>query len=224
MRHVLITPLMIEKYAKRLVDRLKSPLLKGVVITGSFARGEAGPYSDLDIWCFYNESLIKSPSLPELMGISLDMREVCLKDFRDVADGSKEYVAPCFEQLKIYGETPFVLPSRNEIKSGLMTLLLSIDSRIKQFVSPMNSYELLNDLMYILRIERFFATSQYPLTLSELYSMQIEASDRFLVELYSAFLFGHNHHQRTEEEIRFAVQRFVQKRLSRNSLMERESD
>ncbi|MFP3489465.1 hypothetical protein R0K20_17885, partial [Staphylococcus sp. SIMBA_130] len=71
---------------------------------------------------------------------------------------------------------------------------------------------------------RFFATSQYPLTLSELYSIQIEASDRFLVELYSAFLFGHNQQQRTEEEIRYAVQRFVQKRLSRNSLMERESD
>ena len=51
MRHALITPLMIEKYAKRLVDRLKNPFLKGVVITGSFARGEAGPHSDLDIWC-----------------------------------------------------------------------------------------------------------------------------------------------------------------------------
>ncbi|WP_226660010.1 nucleotidyltransferase domain-containing protein [Guptibacillus hwajinpoensis] len=222
MRHSLITPLMIEKYAKRLVDRLKHPLLTGVVITGSFARGEAGPHSDLDIWCFYNEALIKSPSLPELTGISLDVREVCLRDFNEVADGSKEYVAPCFEQLKIYGETPFVLPARNEIKIGLMTLLLSIDSRLNQFVSPINPYELLNDLMYILRIERFFATSQYPLTLSELYSIQFEETDRFLVELYSSYLFGHNH--QTEDEIRFAVKQFVQNRLSRNSLMERESD
>lgn len=211
---------MVEKYAKRLVDRLKNPLLKGVVITGSFARGEAGPYSDLDIWCFYNEMLIKSPPLPELMGISLDMREVCWKEFREKADGSKEYVAPCFEQLKIYGETPFVLPSRKEIKRGLMTLLLSIDRRLKQCVSPINAYELLNDLMYILRIERFFATSQYPLTISELYSMQVEANDRLLVELYSSFLFGHK--QQTEEEIRLALQRFVKKRLSRNSFIERE--
>jgi predicted nucleotidyltransferase len=224
MRHVLITPLMIEKYAKRLIDRLKNPVLRGVVITGSFARGEAGPYSDLDIWCFYNESLIKSPSLPELMGISLDLREMCLKDFRVVADGSKEYVAPCFEQLKIYGETPFVLPPRNAIKSGLMNLLLSADSQLKQFVPPINSYELLNDLMYILRIERYFATSQYPLTLSELYSIQTEESDRSLVEVYSSFLFGHNYQQRTGEEIRNAIQRFVEKRLSRNSFIERESD
>ena len=221
MRHALITPLMIEKYAKRLVDRLKNPFLNGVVITGSFARGEAGPHSDLDIWCFYNEAPIKSPSLPELTGISLDMREICLRDFNVVADGTREYVAPCFEQLNIYGETPFVLPSRNEIKSGVMTLLLSIDSRLN-LVSPINHYELLNDLMYILRIERFFATSQYPLTLSELYSIQFEETDRFLVELYSSYLFGHN--PRTEDEIRLAVKRFVQNRLSRNSLMERESD
>lgn len=213
---------MIEKYAKRLVDRLKNPFLKGVVITGSFARGEAGPHSDLDIWCFYNEDHINLPSLPELTGISLDVREVCLRDFNEVADGSKEYVAPCFEQLKIYGETPFVLPSRNEIKSGVITLLLSIDTRLNQFVSTINLYELLNDLMYILRIERFFATSQYPLTLSELYSIQYEENDRFLVELYSSYLFGQN--TQKEDEIRLAVNRFVQNRLSRNLLMKRESD
>ncbi|WP_273853820.1 nucleotidyltransferase domain-containing protein [Guptibacillus spartinae] len=222
MRHALITPLMIEKYAKRLVDRLKNPFLKGVVITGSFARGEAGPHSDLDIWCFYNEAHIKSSSLPEFTGISLDVRQVCLRDFNEVPDGSREYVAPCFEQLKIYGESPFVLPSRNVIKSGVMTLLRSIDSQLNQFVSPINHYELLNDLMYILRIERFFATSQYPLTLSELYSIQFEETDRFLVELYSSYLFGHN--PRTEDEIHLAVKRFVQNRLSRNSLIERESD
>ncbi|MFK3961677.1 nucleotidyltransferase domain-containing protein [Guptibacillus hwajinpoensis] len=211
MRNPLLTPIMIEKYAKRLVVRLKQPSLSGIVLTGSFARGEAGPYSDLDIWCFYKELPSQPPCLPELTGISLDLREVSLQEFSEMADGSREYVAPCFEQLNVYGDTPFVLPSRNKIKCGLVSLLQSIDTRLQQCVPPINHYELLNDIMYALRIEQFFKTSQYPLTLSELYAIQFEESDRFLVECYSSYLFGELH--KSEDEIHSGIHLFMEKRF-----------
>ncbi|WP_347552676.1 nucleotidyltransferase domain-containing protein [Pseudalkalibacillus hwajinpoensis] len=210
MLNPLITPLMIEKYAKRLVDRIKTPALRGVVLTGSFARGEAGPFSDLDVWCFYNEKVSRKPYFPELTGISLDLRETCIHDFRAKADGTREYVAPYFEQLNVFGETPFILPSHQEIQNGVKKLLFSIEKRLKQLASP-NHYEILNDIMYVLRIERYFATSQYPLTLSELYTIQFEECERFLVECFSFYLLG----ERTikEEQMRSIIELFLDKRL-----------
>ncbi|MGB7999740.1 MAG: nucleotidyltransferase domain-containing protein [Anaerobacillus sp.] len=213
MLNPLITPLTIEKYAKRLVARLKSPSLRGVVLTGSFARGEAGPFSDLDVWCFYDGISRKTPSLPELTGHSLDLREVCIVDFRKAADGSREYVSPCFEQLKVFGETPFVLPSRKEIREGVMKLLHSIDTRLKCIVPPVNHYEILNDIMYLLRIEWYFATHEYPLTLSELYTIQFEESDRMLVEYFASYLFGEGEEKKSGDEFRSVIKTFLDKRL-----------
>ncbi|KMM36327.1 nucleotidyltransferase domain-containing protein [Guptibacillus hwajinpoensis] len=211
MLNPLMTPLMIEKYAKRLVDRLKSSTLRGIVLTGSFARGEGGPFSDLDVWCFYHDKKIKTSSLPELAGITLDLREVCLKDFKNDADGTREYVAPCFEQLIVFGETPFVLPSRKKIKEGVLHLLVSIEQRLTRTMPPVNHYEILNDVMYLLRIERYLSTFQYPLTLSELYANQLEEKDRLLVEYYSSYLYR----DRTvsEDEIRNGMDGFLNKRL-----------
>ncbi len=213
MLNPLITPLTIEKYAKRLVARLKSPSLRGVVLTGSFARGEAGPFSDLDVWCFYDGTLRKTPVLPELTGLSLDLREVCIADFRSVSDGSREYVAPCFEQLKVFGETPFVLPSRKEIREGVKKLLQSIDKRLTRVVPPVNHYEILNDIMYLLRIEWYFATYEYPLTLSELYTSQFEKSDRMLVEYFASYLFCEGEEKISEDEFRSVIKSFLDKRL-----------
>ncbi|MBN8210858.1 nucleotidyltransferase domain-containing protein [Bacillus sp. NTK071] len=211
MLNPLMTPLMIEKYAKRLVDRLKTSTLRGIVLTGSFARGEGGPFSDLDVWCFYNDKKKKTSSLPELMGITLDMREVCLKDFLIDADGTREYVAPYFEQLSVFGETPFVLPSRKQIKEGVLKLLISTEQRLKDALPTVDQYEILNDVMYLLRIERYLLTSQYPLTLSELYSIQFEENNRLLVEYYSSYLYR----DRTvsEDEIRSVMDVFLNKRL-----------
>ncbi|TKD67477.1 nucleotidyltransferase domain-containing protein [Pseudalkalibacillus hwajinpoensis] len=211
MLNPLMTPLMIEQYAKRLVDRLKTSTLRGIVLTGSFARGEGGPFSDLDVWCFYNDKKIKPSSIPELTGVTLDLREVNLKDFMNDADGTREYVAPCFEQLNVFGETPFVLPSRQKIKEGVMKLLVSTEQRLKRTLPPVNQYEILNDVMYLLRIERYLLTSQYPLTLSELYSIQFEENNRLLVEYYSSYLYR----DRTvsEEEIRSVMDVFLNKRL-----------
>lgn len=211
MLNPLMTPLMIEKYAKSLVDRLKTSTLRGIVLTGSFARGEGGPFSDLDVWCFYHEKKIRTSSLPVLTGITLDLREVCLKDFKNDADGTREYVAPCFEQLTVFGDTPFVLPSRKNIKEGVLQLLISIEQRLTRPLPPVNHYEILNDVMYLLRIEHYLKTFQYPLTLSELYAIQLEENDRLLVEYYSSYLYR----DRTvsEDEIRNVMIGFLNKRL-----------
>ncbi|MCA0989513.1 nucleotidyltransferase domain-containing protein [Guptibacillus algicola] len=190
MLNVQITPIRFATYAKRLVDRLKTPALRGVIITGSFARGEAGPYADLDLWCFYHQEVAKPPYLPELPGVSIDLRSRTLEEYKRTLSGEREVVAPFFEQLVLYGDTPFILPAKESIRSGKQQLLKSIESRIENCPSKEEYYDMLNEVMYMIRIERYLAFSEYPLTISDMYATERNETHRKLIERYSSCLLG----------------------------------
>lgn len=190
MLNLQITPITFATYAKRLVDRLKNPSLRGIVITGSFARGEAGPQSDLDLWCFYHGEIVNHQYLPNLSGITIHLRSRTIEQFLSSVSGEREYVAPYFEQLVLYGESPFVLPEKHVILSGKEELLKSVQSRLNNNVSSSDYFEILNELMYVIRIERYFSHSHYPLTLSELYSAEADFENRKLIECFSCCMLG----------------------------------
>ncbi|WP_377891940.1 nucleotidyltransferase domain-containing protein [Alkalihalobacillus sp. R86527] len=190
MLNVQITPIRFATYAKRLVDRLKTPALRGVIITGSFARGEAGPNADLDLWCFYHQEVVKPPYLPELPGVSIDLRCRTLEEYKHTLNGEREVVAPFFEQLVLYGDTPFILPEKESIRSGKQKLVKSIESRLSGSPSKKVYYEMLNEVMYLIRIERYLAISEYPLTISDMYATEKGETNRRLIECYSSCLLG----------------------------------
>ncbi|WP_270182850.1 nucleotidyltransferase domain-containing protein [Alkalihalobacillus sp. CinArs1] len=185
-----ITPIRFATYAKRLVNRLKTPALRGVILTGSFARGEAGPKSDLDVWCFYHKEVMKPLYLPQLPGVPVHLRSMTIEEYELTMSGEKDVVAPYFEQLVLYGDTPFQLPKKESIQSGKINLLHSIESRLNTSATNEEMYDLLNGVMYLMRIERYLSMLEYPLTISDLYSTEQDKTNRKLIECFSTCLLG----------------------------------
>lgn len=207
MYHSQMTPVRFATYARKLVDRLKTPTLSGIVISGSYARGEAGPYSDLDLWCFYHKEVVKPCYLPQLPSVNVHLRSMTTEEFKQRVSGEREVVAPFFEQLVLFGDTPFLLPKKDTIRLGRRSILNKIENRLQSLPSKEERYDVLNDVMYLLRIERFLACQEYPLTLSDLYAAE-EGENRKLIECFSTCLVG----EEKRDDYFHLLQEFIAKR------------
>jgi len=163
--------------------------LVSIFLTGSFARGEAANGSDLDIWCIFNElhdeTLQRVGLASRKLPISYDELEInaqclTLNEFNSQYF-SKFLAYPIIfaEGVLLYGKDMAARAvQKAEIEKTYKEFLTEILLSIRHYIAVNEPAEkltfakikawVLKPLMFALRLERYAATTHYPLTMAEL--------------------------------------------------------
>jgi predicted nucleotidyltransferase len=181
--------------------------LECLVLTGSCARGDFTPSSDIDLWVFIKNlclediqtvgkivSVIGKP--PEINPQCTSFEELKYLSIKDQFEPVQLYV----ESRVLYGSLPGPAPSKTEIKKyalsvagfGLMIARHYIASGESEESLAKNKYVKwsLQPLIWAYRCRVFLVTSKYPRSIKDLQYSLSSNEEKEIVKIYTQILTG----------------------------------
>jgi predicted nucleotidyltransferase len=179
----------LDKFVKALVEK-QTDNIKAIILTGSYARGEATDSSDLDVWCLFkhiNTDVLSSVGeVARVLPVRYDDLEVnaqCLTTDEFESGHFLNFISPIiirFEAVLLYGDFSLNEIPSSEIEYTYKKIMAEVLLSIRHYISvdePKEnlSYQKLNafilkPLMFALRLEHYLKTGNYPLSTKELQS------------------------------------------------------
>lgn len=178
----------LDEFVKALAEK-QTDNIKAVLLTGSYARGEATDSSDLDVWCLFQSIdcnvLASVGEIVRALPVHYDCLEVnaqCLTiDEFECGHFSNFISLPIihFEAILLYGDYSLNKISSNEIETTYKRILAEVLLSIRHYISVDEARENLSyrklstfifkPLMFALRLERYMQTGNYPLSIQDLH-------------------------------------------------------
>ena len=179
--------------------------LECIVLTGSYARGEQTPQSDIDLWVFINglrsEDLEQVGAIVKQIGNKPELNPQCTSfaEFQSAAFKNQFTHAQFYLDGKVlFGELPLPAPTQSEIGSTASSIAAMILMSARHYITVNESEEslakgrlqkwVLNPLMWALRYYCYSNTNNYPKSLDELCAAIHELDEKILVESYRKLL------------------------------------
>lgn len=174
-------------FIKEIREKLENNLIS-IYLAGSYARGEATPKSDIDIWCFLNEadtvSLKKVANIIQALPINykdLELNVQCLtvtelynKDYYNSFSLLHSY----FEGVLLFGKEIIKKPTVEQCVVSFQNLITQVIMSIRHYITVSEPQEklangklhnwVLKPLSFEMRIERYISTELYPVTRQDL--------------------------------------------------------
>lgn len=193
----------LDSFVKKLAEQQQQNI-QAILLTGSYARGDAGPSSDLDIWCLFQEidhNVLSSVgkvarSLP-VQYDNLEVNAQCLTKAEFEYGNFAKFISPpviYLESVLLYGDYSTQKPSAGEIEKNYKEILAEVLLSVRHYICVDEPKEnlthrkvstfILKPLMFALRLERFAYTGSYPLSTNEL----LHACDPHITVLIDWFL------------------------------------
>ena len=130
-------------FLKRLADN-QAENLQAVLLTGSYARGDATPSSDLDFWCLFrkiNRTILTSVgeivrSLP-VQYEHLEVNAQCLTLSEFECGHFSSFVSPSiihFESVLLYGDYMVGKPSPSKIENTFKRILAEVLLSVRHYI------------------------------------------------------------------------------------------
>jgi predicted nucleotidyltransferase len=178
-----------------------------LILTGSYARNDCTPLSDIDLWLIINDlkqsdlksvgEIVKSSdNLPEINPQCVSSSEINFRTFKEQFNPIQIYL----DGIILYGSLPETSPSNEEIKIYSDSILASVMMSARHYISVNESEKslakgklrkwLLNPLMWSLRYKVFIDTGKYPRTLDNLITSSLSNHEKQFAEIYSKLLSG----------------------------------
>jgi predicted nucleotidyltransferase len=163
--------------------------LKSITLVGSYAREEATPSSDIDLYCIFDklsgEDLASMGRIVRSLPIpyeKLELNTQCLTVDEFANQGFEQHFVKrpvlYFEGKVLYGTSFAAKPSATEIKSFICELLANSIMSTRHYLTVLESKEKLatgklrvwslKPFIAALRLERYLACGTYPLTYTDL--------------------------------------------------------
>lgn len=196
-----------ERVLKEFVSQIQDKVGKRLVmvyLTGSYARGDATDYSDMDVFCIFDtidpNVLIsvglcaRNTSIPfevlEINAQSMSVEEYKSKYFENWS----EYAVSELNSVILYGNELVSIHNVKEIleetyRKGLVEVIMSIrhyicvDKPKEKLTHDRIKAYVLKPLMFALRQERFCKTGIYPLSINDLLASYSDGN-KILVEYF----------------------------------------
>jgi len=181
------------------------PRLECIILTGSYARGEQSPQSDIDLWVFINklnvQDLEQVGAIIKQIGNRPELNPQCTSfaEFQTAAFKNQFTHAQFYLDGKVlFGELPKPAPTQSEIASTASSIAAMVLMSARHYITVNESGEslakgrlqkwVLKPLMWSLRYRCYSISKNYPRTLDELYAALQEPIEKFLVETYRKLL------------------------------------
>jgi predicted nucleotidyltransferase len=203
----------LDEFVKALVEK-QTDNIKAIILTGSYARGEATDSSDLDVWCLFKHIdtnvLASVGEVARTLPIHYDDLEVnaqCLTTDEFERGHFSNFISPTiihFEAVLLYGDYSLNEIQLSEIEFTYKKFMAEVLLSVRHYISvdepkenlsyrKLNAF-ILKPLIFALRLERYLKTGNYPLSTKDLQS----ACDSHLEILVSWFM----HPSLLDEDIR----------------------
>lgn len=177
----------LDEFVKALVEK-QTDNIKAVMLTGSYARGEATDSSDLDVWCLFTrvdtDVLAAVGEVARTLPIRYDDLEVnaqCLTKEEFEHGYFSNFISPptiYFEAVLLYGDYSLNEISLSEIEFTYKKIMAEVLLSVRHYISvdepkenltyrKLNAF-ILKPLMFALRLERFLQNGKYPLSTKDL--------------------------------------------------------
>ncbi len=181
--------------------------LECLVLTGSYARGDYTPSSDLDFWLFIKglcqDDIRKVGEIVVEIGKSPEINPTCssFEEFKSMSYVDQFNPTAIYIEGKVlYGTLPGTIPTTQEILNyassvaafGLMYArhFIAIQETEMKLSEGKTMQWVLSMLMWALRYRVFCDTSKYPGSIDELLSFLSDKEEIELVQIYSRILAG----------------------------------
>ncbi|MCD7947281.1 MAG: nucleotidyltransferase domain-containing protein [Oscillospiraceae bacterium] len=177
----------LDTFVKKLLEQ-QSENIQAVLLSGSYARGDADVSSDLDIWCLFqkiNYDILTSVgkvarSLP-VQYDQLELNAQCLTVAEFECGHFSNFISPpviYLESILIYGSYAIREPSTDEIEHTYKKILAEVLLTVRHYICVEEPKEnltyrklsafILKPLMFALRLERYSNAGHYPLSTTDL--------------------------------------------------------
>jgi len=179
----------LDKFVAALVEK-QTDNIKAIILTGSYARGEATDSSDLDLCCLFKHIdtnvLASVGEVVRTLPVHYDDLEVnaqCLTADEFKRGYFLNFISPLiihFEAVLLYGDCSLNEIPLSEIELTYKKIMVEVLLSVRHYISvdepkenltykKLNAF-ILKPLMFALRLERYLKTGNYPLSTKELQS------------------------------------------------------
>ncbi len=175
--------------------------LECLVLTGSYARGDYSPQSDIDLWVFINklssEDLEQVGAIMKRMEYKPELNPQCtsIAEFQTSAFKNQFTHAQFYlDGNVLFGKLPSPATTPREMGLTASSIAAMVLMSARHYITVNESEEslakgrlqkwVLKPLMWALRYRCFSSTNKYPKTLPELHAAVNEPDEKLLVEIF----------------------------------------
>ncbi len=194
----------IDTFVKQVSDHFGNRLTC-MILTGSHARGEASPDSDIDIWVFFdhvrNDDLRNIGKIIQGLGPGPEINPQCVS-FAEVTSGIfRDQFSPLqlhVDGIVLYGELALPKPAKAEILKQIRTIVTFVMMSARHYITVQESEKslangklqkwILKPLMWALRYEVLWRKGEYPRSLNNLKQTAFSEDARQCVDTYQCLL------------------------------------
>lgn len=181
--------------------------LDSVVLTGSYAKGDYTPRSDIDIWMIFSSLNIQDLKqatvlvenfceTPEINIQCVSAEELLTKPFKKWFSPVQIYV----DGIVLHGKLPPYLPYNSEIRNYAASIAVEVFMSARHYISIGEKEEslaagrllkwVLKPLSWVLRYNILLRNSIFPRNFDDLLRFTIDKSELEIIEEYSEILDG----------------------------------
>jgi predicted nucleotidyltransferase len=194
------------------IDQFRNSCIKifgdeiaAVVLTGSYAKGDFTPKSDIDIWVIFNElklsilkeiaSIIrKNSGLPEINAQCITTNELLTESFRKCFSPVQIYV----DGIVLYGRLPEYQPYNSEIKNYALAIAVEVFMGARHYITTGESEEslasgrlvkwVIKPLTWVFRYNILLSGSDFPRNMDNLLKNSKNENEIKIINAYKELL------------------------------------